>query len=247
MSASPHLLLTRPRPQSERFAESLRAELPGLRVTIAPLMAIVLDPPAPGAAEGIAGVIFTSENGGAGFAAGCARRDLPVWCVGPRTARAAREAGFAEVHEGGGDARALIATLLDQRPEGPLLHARGSHAAADISGALRDAGIGARDLVVYDQRAQPLPPEGAALLAGAGDVVVPVFSPRSARLLAEHLPPDGNGARLHLIAISAAAAQPLAGHDAIHAQHIVSAPDARAMHSMVAKVMRALEAQDNPR
>lgn len=247
MSASPHLLLTRPRPQSERFAESLRAALRGLRVTIAPLMRIELHPPGVGAADGVAGLIFTSENGVAGFVAGCARRDLPVWCVGPRTAQAAREAGFAQVLEGGGDARALIATLLDRRPQGPLLHARGRHAAADIAGALREAGIGARDLVVYDQQAQPLPPAGAALLASRGDVVVPVFSPRSARLLAAHLPQGGTRARLHLVAISAAAAQPLAGHGAIHAQHIVSAPDAAAMHSMVAKVIRALEAGGKPR
>lgn len=247
MTAMPHLLLTRPHAQSVRFAESLRSALPGLRVTIAPLLRIALDPPGAAAADGVAGLIFTSENGVAGFVAGCARRDVPAWCVGPRTAEAARAAGFATVHQGGGDARALIAELTAVRPDGPLLHVRGRHAAADISGALNAAGIGARDLVVYDQQAQPMPPEGAAALASRGDVVVPVFSPRSARLLGVHLPQGGPRARLHLVAISDAAAQPLAGHGAIHAQHIVSAPDAAAMHSMVAKVIRALEARGNPR
>ena len=76
------LLLTRPRAQSEAFAEVLAAELPGrFRAVVSPILEIV-----PVAAaldlDGLQGLIFTSANGVEQFAARTPERSLTAWCVG---------------------------------------------------------------------------------------------------------------------------------------------------------------------
>ena len=67
---------------------------------------------------------------------------------------------------------------------GDVLYLRGAHAAGDLVARLREAGVPARDLVVYDQPARPVPPEARALLAAGGADLVAAFSPRGARLFA---------------------------------------------------------------
>ena len=63
------LLLTRPRAQSQAFAEVLAARLPGrFRPVISPLLEIV-PLPAPLDLDGLQGLIFTSANGVEQFAA----------------------------------------------------------------------------------------------------------------------------------------------------------------------------------
>lgn len=242
----PHLLLTRPRAQAERLATQIRARWPGLGVTISPLLEIALHPPRPDVADEAAGLIFTSENGVAGFAAGCPGRALPAWCVGPRTAQAARDAGFTTLHVAGGDAQSLLALLQRMAPPGPLLHLRGQHAARAIASDLRAAGIAAREQVVYDQEARPLDPAAQALLERPGDVIAPLFSPRTARLFAAALRRIAVQARLHPVAISAAAAQPL---EETHPEtlKIAAKPDAQAVIARIAEVIHALETDPNPR
>ena len=240
-AAAPRVLLTRPRPQADRFAAALRAAHPGLAITIAPLLKIVPLALPHDAAMGAKGLIFTSENGVACYAAGSARRDLPVWCVGPRTAQAAHEAGFGTVHQAGGDAVALIAALRRARPEGPLVHLHGRHMARDIARALRDAGLEARDHEIYDQRARGLDPAARAALGTPGALVVPLFSPRSARLLVAALAGVKVAATLHPVAISAAAAAAFAPPGAPKAL-ISATPDAEAMARAVSARIRALEA-----
>ncbi len=233
------LLLTRPRAQSERFvrdfAAALGRELP---VVIAPLIEIVPRGLAvdPGTA---AGLIFTSENGVAAFAAAEARRHWPVWCVGERTADAARAAGFSQVSVAGGDAESLVAGILAARPAGPLLHLRGAHAAGDVSGRLTAGGIPTTAAVVYDQVAQPLSAEARALLADpAAEVLVPLFSPRSAALLAEAA--GTVRARLHPVAISAAAAAVWDDCAAAGARpaRVAAAADAPAMIAALTDLLR---------
>jgi uroporphyrinogen-III synthase len=224
------LLLTRPRAQSERFARDFAAALGReIPMVIAPLMEIVprgltVDPAA------AAGLIFTSENGVAAFAGAEARRHWPVWCVGERTAAAARAAGFVDVWVAGGDAESLVAEILAAHPPGPLLHLRGAHAAGDVPGRLTAGGVPTTTAVVYDQRAQPLTAEALSLLANPGEeVLLPLFSPRSAALLAEAA--GGVRARLHPVAISPAAARVWAGSalGAGRPAQVATAPDAPAM------------------
>ncbi|WP_238380939.1 uroporphyrinogen-III synthase [Alkalilacustris brevis] len=241
---SPALLLTRPRTQAGRFARAL-AERMGAQApeaVIAPLLEIVPRPlPDPEEAARAAGLIFTSENGVAGFAAQAARRDWPVWCVGTRTAAAARAAGFAPVrsaHRQGGNAEALLRLLCETRPETPLLHLRGAHARGDLAERLTAAGLPCTAQVVYDQQPCPLSPEARALLSRHGDVIVPLFSPRSARLLVASLP-SATRAQLWPVAISAAAAE---AWQAARADPVCLAarPDAKAMLGAVQRIAARL-------
>lgn len=184
------MILTRPRAQSEAFAAALAETLPGrfAPVVVAPLVEIVLHP-VPVDLDGVAALLFSSANGVAAFVAACADRARPALCVGEMTAAAARAAGFT-ARSADGDVIALAAlAAASWRPgDGGLLHVRGRHAAGDLVGALASNGVPARAVELYEQVAQPLSPAARALLAGAGEgaagVVVPLFSPRTARILA---------------------------------------------------------------
>ena len=231
-SRHPPVLLTRPLPQGARFAAMLRDRFgPGLRIVASPLLAPALrpGPPPPGP---FAAVILTSETGAR--AAARWRDGLPrlAWCVGDRTAEVAAEGGF-RARSAAGDADALVAAILADPPPGPVLHLRGGDSRGDVAARLAAAGLPARDLVVYDQRAQPLTDEAAALLTGAAPVLAPLFSPRTAARLAAERDRLALPAPLVLVALSAAvagAAPPRAGDRAI----LAARPDAAAMLEAVA-------------
>lgn len=237
------ILLTRPRAQAERFARALGGAMAaqGPKVAISPLLAIMPRPLSDaGAARRAAGLIFTSENGVAGFVAQVARRSWPVWCVGTRSAAAARAAGFATVrsaHRQGGDAEGLLQLLCAQRPQAPLLHLRGAHARGQLAERLTAAGLPCTAQVVYDQAAQPLTPEAHTLLAQPGDVILPLFSPRSARLLVAELAHPA--ARLWPVAISPAAAD-IWSSARSEQPALAARPDARAMLQAVQTLAQQL-------
>ena len=246
MAETPILLLTRPRAQSERFAAALEGGLAALPRVISPLIEIVPQPlpldPSP-----FATFIFTSENGVASFAAQSPLRDRPAWCVGPRTAAAAAEAGFAvrSAEEAGGNAEALIGMLRTARPATPLLHLRGAHAVTDLAGRLRAEGLACDEAVVYAQKECPPTPEAMGVLAGPVPVLVPLFSPRSAGLVAqavERARRAGPVAPLHAVAISDAAAERWrrggAGEDAWVV--VAARPDAQGMIEALGHACRGL-------
>lgn len=126
-------------------------------------------------------MIFTSETGVEAAVAGGWSLPRTAYCVGDRTAQAAQAAGFA-ARSAGGDATALVALLTGERPPGRLLHLRGAEARGDVAATLTAAGIPTDEAVVYDQKEQPLTDAARALLCGDAPVIVPLFSPRSARL-----------------------------------------------------------------
>ncbi len=187
-SRLPAFLLTRPRAQSLRFAGQLRQALGEVSATISPVIeAEWLRPILP---EGtFRGVIFTSETAVAASAiVKAAGLTLPTtaWCVGDRTAAAARELGF-DARSADGDAGALVAMICAQPTPGPLLHLHGEETRGDVAGHLCRAGVPTEGVVVYRQQAKPLTPEACALLGGRGGVAMPLFSPRSAALLLAQL------------------------------------------------------------
>lgn len=247
MPLCPVLLLLRPQAQSLRFADEARAALAPHRTVIAPLLEIVQRPLGRDP-SGYATFLFTSENGVAAFAAQSPLRDRPALCVGTRTAEAAEAAGFAarSAAAGGGDARALIALVLAERPATPLLHLRGEHAAAPLAARLSAAGLACDEAVIYAQRALPLAPEARAALEGRVPVLLPLFSPRSARLAAQALAAPAIVARapLHPVAISAAAAGAWAeaGGAGVGAAEVAARPDAGAMIEALARVAERLAA-----
>lgn len=228
---APLVVLTRPRGASERFVAALRAELGPVPVVIAPVMEIVPTGVVPDLA-GASGLVFTSAAGVAVFAGLSARRDLPAWCVGARTAQAARDIGLV-AQSAEGDADALVAAILGQRPEGRLVHLCGTHSRGDVADRLAAAGLWAEAQAIYDQPALGTNPDLTAALAHPGPIIVPLFSPRSAALFAGLA---GDGADVIPVALSAAVRAALPA-DLARRAHVAETPDAAAMIRAVAAVM----------
>ena len=175
----------------------------GFEPVVTPLLEVRLIPQDAPDLSAVAAVAFTSRNGVAAFVALTDARACPVFAVGDATARAAREAGFAEVRSAAGDLDALarlIRTVWTD-PEAVLLHPAAREPAGDLAAAVGGAAT-VHSLPVYDvveTRAAP-PAEFDAVL---------VHSPRAARALAVSLPVGAAAGRL-AVAISEAAAAPLA-------------------------------------
>jgi uroporphyrinogen-III synthase len=193
------LLLTRPEAASARTRAEVERLCPGARIVASPVMEVV---PVPAVLDTVPrGLILTSENGAAAGGVLGLPPGMRAWCVGGRTAEVARAAGFDAV-SAEGDAEALIRLILSAPEEGPLLHLRGEHARGDIAPRLRAAGCEATDLVAYRQADRDLSGDALTVLAGVERVVLPVYSPRSAEILARQGP---FAAPLTVIAISDAA------------------------------------------
>ncbi|HRO16287.1 MAG TPA: uroporphyrinogen-III synthase [Paracoccus sp. (in: a-proteobacteria)] len=215
MQPHPVLLITRPAAAARRFAA--QAAGLGLDCVIAPLLRIDPMDHDRAAAAMARGLVFTSENAVPAAGPG---RGRPAICVGPQTAAAARAAGF-DVTEGPGDAARMM-PLLQDLGEG-WLHLRGAHVAA----VLPVPGI-----VVYDQTALPLPDAARQVLAGNAPVILPLFSPRSARLAAAALAGEQVRAPLWLAPISPAADAVWTGPAARRA--VASTPDAAGVLGAIA-------------
>lgn len=181
-TAPPILLMTRPRASSEGFVSALRDRNAVFAPVFSPLIDIVFAGTLP-RADGLRGLVFTSARAASAWGALGGPTDLPAWCVGPATAAAAAAAGMTAT-AAGGDADALLALLQRERPAGPLLHARGRHARGAVARRLTLAGIETGEAVVYDQPERAPTSEARAALSGGRPVVAPVFSPRTAALLA---------------------------------------------------------------
>lgn len=208
------VLLTRPEPDSRRFA----ALLPELPVVISPILQIV---PVAHDSRRLAwaeALVFTSAH--AVSAAGPGRGRLAL-CVGPRTAAVAGQAGF-DVRTGPGDAEGLT-RLIDASPV-PLIYPRGRHVARNLP---------VEDMVVYDQQPLPLSPAAQHLLERDAPVILPLFSARSARLLSD-LVGDRARAPLYLAAISESALDAWRGPRAGFI--LAEQPDATAMRNAVIRL-----------
>ena len=167
------VLITRPRGAAER----LRAALgPGVATVVSPVLRIV---PVAGVAP-VAGDVVLTSVAGAGLAGD--GRGRVAWCVGERTAGAARAAGF-DAHSANGDADTLVRMILDAAPAGRLTHLRGEASTGDVAARLAAGGVACDAAVVYEQVAQAPTPEAVALLAGSRPVIAPLYSPRSAVIL----------------------------------------------------------------
>ncbi len=173
----PTILLTRPENASRRFAAQLRDRVGEIEVGISPVMCIrplvdTVD------VEGAVALILTSANAVPFGAPG-----MRCYCVGDATARAAEAAGMQPINAQG-DAQKLIRRILADATTGPLLHIRGRHSRGDIAQTLTQAGCPTREIIAYDQVAQPLSDAAKAVLQGNSPAIVPVFSPRTAEFLA---------------------------------------------------------------
>lgn len=235
-NAGPILILTRPADAARRFLAELGDAAVGLTVIESPVLGIRhLDAPIP---QGHwAALILTSENGAAAAARMGLAPGLRAWCVGERTAAAARDAGFVPT-SAGRDAAALVAAILAAGDHGPFLHVRGEHAAVDIAARLAAHGIVCGQVIGYAQEERPLTEAALAALGGKRPVVLPVFSPRSATLISRQAV---LAAPLCIIAISSAAAAPFQGLADAEVT-VADRPDGSAMAGATAAAIRRVRA-----
>jgi uroporphyrinogen-III synthase len=225
------VLVTRSEPGASETGERLRAAsyLP----LVEPVFAIEAIPAEVPHFDALA---FTSANGVRQFATLSPRRDDPVFCVGARTMGAAREAGFTNVTSADGDADALETLMMRQLPrQSRLLHAGNEESRGDLAGRMRAKGYAASFLAIF--RAVPAVAPGPALrahLAGnqAFDAVL-IHSPRGAAILAGFA--AGSHAVLNVVAISDAAAAPLAM--LARRTEIAAAPNEQALLSALSRLV----------
>lgn len=194
----PHIILTRPLAQAQRFGASLAETLGDAAVVIeSPLLQI--NPVEFGDVPDKGDVIFTSENGVAGFLAGAKVGERKAFCVGDRTAEAAREAGF-DAFSASGTSADLI-ELIAEEGSGEMIYARGAHVARDLRADLSAIGIPVQEVLVYTQDPLALSEEAKELVQGAGRVIFPLFSSRSMGLLVEQ-GIGGGHSDIHAVCIS---------------------------------------------
>ena len=148
---TPTLIVTRPVLQGDGFAADIATRWHGpLTIIQSPLIEIV---PIASQVDQLDGAIFTSTNGVGAAEIMELPKGLTAWCVGAKTAEAARKVGFCPI-TGPGDAEGLVNAIIANAPKGKLVHIRGRHARGDVCTTLVAAGLHCIDVVAYDQ--QPL-------------------------------------------------------------------------------------------
>lgn len=191
--------------QSQRFADQIEQTGGAL---ISPLMQpAFLSPPLP--PGDFAAVVLTSETGAeAAGRISATGQALPkrAFCVGNRTAEVARARGF-KASSAAGNADDLLAHIIAAAPAGRLLLLRGHDSVGDLKQRMVLAGIETVSLIIYRQIAQSLSDAAIAMLQYPRPVILPVFSPRSATLLAEELRRVAAKAPIWLAALSPAVAE----------------------------------------
>lgn len=231
------ILVTRPQAEGEAFAAALTARF-GTRVrpVVAPLLAPrTIVPTLP--ARDYAAVVFTSAQAVAAVIPLLKQLPTLAWCVGQRTAQAANAAGF-DARSANGDAKALLSAIAGDRPQGSILYLRGVDTSCNLLESLSDIGVHADECVVYAQDPQPLDPTALVLLLTPGDMIVPLFSPRTAQLFRSNLPAESR-ARLHIAAMSVKVAKALG--DLSHVRLLIAhRPDATAMLEAVESLLAEL-------
>jgi len=176
------ILVTRPAADAAPLVAELAAR--GHEAVVEPLLIIRPCDDVTIDLGGVQALLFTSANGVRAFAGLSARRDLPAFAVGDRTAASCRAAGFAQVESAGGDVDDL-ARLVAARVApggGELLHAAASAVAGDLGGMLEAAGFKIRRQILYrSEPAASLSPEAISAFVGGRIDAVLFFSPRTAQ------------------------------------------------------------------
>lgn len=200
---TPTVIVTRPKAQGEGFVEKLKAAWrQPTDVFLSPVIEIAFLPISTGP-DAACDAIFTSTNAVAAVANADLQQGMTAWCVGAKTAEAAKKAGF-NPFTGPGDAAGLVADIAAVGPKRALMHFRGAHTRVEICQQLRSQGLNCREMIVYDQRPLALSEPAKEQLMARGTVLLPLFSPRSAAILAQQ---GRFTARLHIVAMSDAVAR----------------------------------------
>jgi uroporphyrinogen-III synthase len=221
------LLVTRPEPDAQRTAATLRAN--GHEVVIAPLMRIETIADTDLGTGPWAAIVVTSANAAhaiAQHAGVAALRAVPVFAVGKRSAQAMVAAEFANVASADGNAGDLARHVAARvKPGDRLLYLAGEERYGDLTGDLGARGCTVHTAVVYRAVAATLLPPAAAQALLHLDGVLH-FSRRSAEAYVSAARDAGMLARAlrptHFC-LSAQVAEPLARAGAV-AIHVAPQP-----------------------
>jgi uroporphyrinogen-III synthase len=181
------VLITRPRPAAVLLRTGLA--LQGLGAVIAPVLVLAAKIPPQLALSHYDAVMFSSAAAVrhlpyAQLPTGW--EEWPCYCVGASTAQQARLQGWRHVVSAGGDAVALAAMVVAQRPEGgSLLHPCGEDHRAELKVLLKDAGYQYEAWVVYQAQAVAELPKAALQALRTRQLwAATFFSPRSVQIFA---------------------------------------------------------------
>ena len=230
----PTLLLTRPQAASEAFWTEFSGHVTTqAEVLISPLINIVPTGIKPDLSNA-KGVIFSSvqgvENSGD-------PENIPAFCIGPNTTQAALSKGW-NAEMSGESADALVLNLKQKRPTAPLVHIAGVHRRGFVARRLTDTGLQTTECSVYDQQLAPLSQAAQTVIGGDGTVIVPLFSPRTARQFARQVQ---RCVQLHIVTISAQVLAEVAEVDA-RSCAVARTPDRDGMIEMLQILLRRVEA-----
>lgn len=243
------VLVTRPQPDDEATAASLRSK--GFEVLRAPMLRFEPVAFQDDLDARYGAVIVTSANALRGIEphlAGHRLLKLPLYAVGEHTAAAARRIGFSQVIPANGDASALRDLMLtsvkakELRKASTLLYLAGADLARDLAGELGERGFTVVTATTY--RMIPvlsLPREVCDAFAANGIEAVLHYSRRSARAFLEAARTAGveiSALAIPQCCISAAVA--LVVRDAGATQVMVAAaPDENSLFEALARALRA--------
>jgi uroporphyrinogen-III synthase len=182
MDLTMRLMVTRPEPDAERTAATLRAG--GHTVVVAPLVRIEVTADAGIGGGPWAAILITSANAASAIARHQRLpelRRLPVFAVGERSAEAIRAIGFGDVASADGDAGDLARLVAARiKPGAPLLYLAGVDRSGDLAGVLDQHGFAVETVAVYRAvLAADFPEAAVAAFAGGVDGILH-FSRRSA-------------------------------------------------------------------
>lgn len=187
------VLVTRPHPDDEATATSLRAR--GFEVLKAPMLRFEPVPFHDDGETDYGAVIVTSANALRGIEPQLKASPLlklPLFAVGEHTASAARGAGFENVIPAGGDAGSLRDLVLARvkaralKKTSPLLYLAGADLARDLAGELGERGFTVVTHTTYRMaQVTDLPRETSDAFAANGIEAVLHYSRRSARAFLE--------------------------------------------------------------
>jgi uroporphyrinogen-III synthase len=214
--------------QATVFAQRFRNS--GLKTCISPLLEITMCADLPDITP-YRSLIFTSTNGVRAFAPLARGCNLPSFTVGQMTADRALAAGLPTKMLGL-DVAELTTALRDETPETPCLHLCGAITKGNLAADLTQSGIPTDAAIVYHQRPLPLSPAAQDLLRGRGPIIVPLFSPRSARHFGKEWALIGDIAPIYPVALSTAVAAELPS-ETLSGLELATKPTALAMETAV--------------
>jgi uroporphyrinogen-III synthase len=234
------VLVTRPQPAADEFAEKLRRD--GYAAYVAPMMEYVAVEANVADLVFYQALIFTSAQAAEVFATLSPERTQPVLAVGDTTAAAAKKAGFANVHSAKGNSNDVAALVRAETPKlhlKKILHPCSADTPDDIGKAVASLGVEVVNRPIYKAKLVDDMPQDVveALQKGTIDVVM-LFSARTAENFVKLMVQKGLkdlSPKLEVICISAPVASALKGLP----WHVSIARQPR-----MEDVMRALKEQD---